>query len=261
MKTLARLLSLFLAAVMCLSLVSCGTKEDVYERAGNYLKKEYPEREFTIENYEKRNETSGRYEINARCLDDGTAFKIYMYSSIAVTDSYSVERANAMMKTVVETELGEEMMKKFKNIQWNDIYADRATDYRFREVEVADSFALSDIVKLHEVKISENVTEAEIGGIIYDFMYALCDEAEDGCRISEAEFSFKIGRYTYRFKTSSAAVFALGRDGVTYYVLKNIAGTGNGFKDVEFEYFSAEEIEEAEKEQEEAKEEKRARRS
>jgi len=251
MKILSRVISLLLVAVLCFSLVSCGMVEDVYERVRKHLAKEYPSKEFTVINYEKRNETSGRYEINARCLDDGTEFKIYMYSKIAVTDSYSVERANEMMGDVIAAEIGEELIKKFKYIQWNDIFADRATDYRFREVAVADKFALSDIVKIHEIKIAENLTEAEIGAVVYDFMYSLCDEAEDACHIEEAEFVFKIGRITYSFKTSSKAVLGLGRDGIIYYVLKNVTNDNSYFKDVEFEYFSAEEIEEAEKEQEE----------
>lgn len=251
MKTLMRFVSLLLVALLCFSLVSCNTEEDIYERVREYLEKEYPSKEFTVIDYEKRNETSGRYEINARCLDDGTEFKIYMYSIIAITDSYSVERANDLMEAAVSTEIGEEMMKKFKYIQWYDIYADRATDYRFREVGVADKVLLSDIKKIHEIKISENVSETEIGGVIYDFIHSLCDEADDGCSIEEAEFIFKIGRLTYRFRTSSKGVLSLGRDGLIYYVIKNITGEASAFKDIEFEYFSAEEIEAAEKEAEE----------
>ena len=153
-----------------------------------------------------------------------------------------------MMEPVLAAEIGEELLKKFKYIQWNDIYADRATDYRFREVPMANAFSLADIEKIHEIKISENVSTADIGGVVYDFMHALCDEAEDNCNVREAEFTFKIGRYTYRFKTSSEAILKLGRDGTVYYVLMNITKNSGAFKDVEFEYFSAEEIEEAENE-------------
>ena len=247
MKTFLRFASLILIVAVCLSLISCGTsEEDVYERVRAYLEKEYPSREFTVMDYEKRNETSGRYEINARCLDDGTEFKIYMYSSIAVTDSYSVERANSMMNEVIASEIGEDLLKKFSYIEWYNIFADRATDYRFREVDVAESFSLADINEIYEIKVSENVSQSEIGGVIYDFMYSLCDEYEDGCDIENVVFTFKIGRYTYRFTTSSKAVLTLGRDGITYYVITNIARDNSAFKDVEFEYFTAEEIEEAE---------------
>ena len=253
MKTFMRVVSLLLLVALCFSLVSCSMEEDVYERVRKYLEKEYPGREFTVDSYEKRNETSGRYEINARCLDDGVEFKIYMYSSIAVTDSYSVERANSMMYEVLSAKLGEEFLKKFKHIKWYDVYADRATDYRFREVAVADEFTLADIKTIHEIKLSENVSEAEIGGVIYDLMFSLCNDAEDGCSIEKAEFVFKIGRHTYRFTTSSYALSKLGRDGVIYYVLSNITSDNGMFKDVEFEYFSAEEIEAAEKEAEKNK--------
>ena len=213
-------------------------------------KKEYPTKEFTVIDYEKRNETSGRYEINARCLDDSTDFKIYMYSSIAITDSYSVERANAAMSEVVEAVVGEELLQKFKYVEWHNIFADRATDYRFREVEVKESFTLSDITTINEIKISDSVTAADVGGVIYDFMYALCDNPSTPCNVEKAKFVFKIGRYTYHFTTSSEAVLELGRDGVVYYVLKNVTGENGTFKEVEFEYFSADEMEEAELEKE-----------
>ena len=247
MKVLTRILSILLVVAFMFSAVSCGTTdEDVYERVRKYLAKEYPGKEFKVIDYEKRSETSGRYEINARCLDDGTEFKIYMYSSIAVTDSYSVERANSMMNEVIASEIGEDLLKKFSYIEWYNIFADRATDYRFREVDVAESFSLADINEIYEIKVSENVSQSEIGGVIYDFMYSLCDEYEDGCDIENVVFTFKIGRYTYRFTTSSKAVLTLGRDGITYYVITNIARDNSAFKDVEFEYFTAEEIEEAE---------------
>lgn len=246
MKILIRTLSLFLVAALCFSLCSCSTEEDVYERAQKYLAKEYPTKEFTIIDYEKRSETSGRYEINARCLDDSTDFKIYMYSSIAITDSYSVEKANAAMSELIESAVGDELLQKFKYVEWYDIYSDRATDYRFREVELKEAFALSDIITINEIKISDSVTAAEVGGVIYDFMHSLCDDPASQCDVEKAEFVFKIGRYTYYFTTSSEAVLELGRDGVIYYVLKNITGEGGTFKEVEFEYFSDNEIEESE---------------
>jgi disulfide oxidoreductase YuzD len=246
MKTLARFASLLLVVIMCFSLVSCDVEEDIYERVQKYLAKEYPGKEFKVTNYEKQNETSGRYEINARCIDDGVEFRIYMYSSIAVTDSYSVERANGMMEEVMSAQLGDEMMKKFKYIKWHNVYADRATDYRFREVEVKDSYAVSDIEKIYEIRISENIRQAEIGSLIYDFMYSVCNGSEQEAEVKEATFVFKIGRYTYRFKTSSKAVLSLGRDGMVYYVISRVEADDKPFKEVEFEYFSAEEMEEAE---------------
>ena len=247
MKALTRILSLLLVAAMMLSLASCGTEEDVYERVGKYLEKKYPLKEFNIINYEKRNETSGRYEINARCVDDSVDFKIYMYSSIAITDSYGVERANLMMYELIEEKISEELLNKFKYIKWYDIFADRAVDYRFRNVPVSEEFALFDIETLHEVRISDSVKEADIGGVIYDFMYELC--ADGVSDIEKAEFTFKIGRYTYNFTTSSEAILKLGRDGTIYYVLSHTSSEGSTFKEVNFEYFSAEEMEEAELEE------------
>jgi hypothetical protein len=250
MKVLTRILSLLLAFAFMLSVVSCGTtEEDVYERVRKYLAKEYPSKEFTVIDYEKRNETSGRYVINARCIDDSIDFKIYMYSSIAITDSYSVERANQMMHEIIAEQISEELFSKFKHIKWYDVFADRAADYRFREVPVAEEFALFDIESLHEVRISENVREADIGGVIYDFMYDLCASPMSGCDIEKAVFVFKVGRYTYNFTTSSEAILKLGRDGTVYYVLNHISSEGSTFREVNFEYFSASEMEEAELEE------------
>lgn len=246
MKALTRILSLLLVLALALSLVSCGTEEDVYERVRTYLEKEYPGKEFTVIDYEKRNETSGRYEINARCLDDSVDFKIYMYSSIAITDSYSVERANSMMNELIEEQITEELFNKFKYIEWHDIFAERAADYRFREVPVAEEFTLFDIDEVHEIRISESVREADIGGVIYDFMYDLCLDGVSVCDIERAEFVFKVGRYTYHFVTSSEAILGLGRDGTVYYVLSHTTSEGSAFKEVDFEYFSAAEMEEAE---------------
>lgn len=243
MKTLTRFTALLLAFALCFMLVSCGEEEDVHEQVGNYLEKRYPGKEFTIIDYDKRSETSGRYEINARSVEDGIEFKLYMYS-INVTDSYSVERANKLMKALVEAEFDEDLKKSFKYVQCYNIYSDRATNYRFREVDYIKDYTLADIKDIYEIKISESVKEAEIGGVIYDFMYSLCDEEAEGCDIASAEFVFKIGRLTYRFTTSSKAVLELGRDGTIFYVLDNLSKSNNPFKDVEFEYFSPEEIEE-----------------
>jgi hypothetical protein len=233
-------------------MVSCNNEEDIYKRVREYLEKEYPDRKFTVIDYEKRSETSGRYEINARCTDDGdgTNFKIYIYSSITVTDSYSVERANHMMEDIIATEIGEELFKKIKYVNWYDIYADKSSGYGFRKVPVKETVSFSDLETIEEIKIDESVEMADIGGVIYDFMYALCNDTASACDISEAEFVFKSGRYTYRFKTSSEAILELGRDGTIYYIIKNITSQSSTFKDVEFEYFSADEIEEAELEKE-----------
>ena len=178
---------------------------------------------------------------------------VFMYSSIAITDSYSVEKANTEINEIISAATGEELLLKFKYINWYDIYADRATDYRFREVELKETFSLSDIKEIDEIKISESVQSADVGGVIYDLMYALCSKAENQCNIEKAEFVFKIGRYTYHFTTSSKAVLGIGRDGMIYYIITNITSESGTFKDVEFELFSAEEIEAKEAEKQKMK--------
>lgn len=239
MRNISRFVAFLLLVSLVFSIVSCtGYNEDVAERINTYLAKEYPGREFAVIDYEKHNETSGRYEINVRCLDDGVEFMMYMYSSIAVTDSYSVERANSMMAELVTDELGKELSEKIENITWNNIFAERATNYRFCEVELSEKFALAELDEIYEVELTTALSEEEIGEVIYDFVYELCDETEDSCEIERAKFVFKIDRVSYHFTTDSESVLNLGKDGVVYYIITNIEETPSSLREVELEYLS-----------------------
>ena len=75
-----------------------------------------------------------------------------------------------------------------------------------------------------------------MGKAIYDFVYKLCDDVEDNCEITRAEFVFKINRITYRFTTDSRSVLALGKDGVVYYIITNIEENSSSSREIEFEY-------------------------
>lgn len=237
MKILTRLTALCVLAVMVFSLISCGYTDDVGDRVENYLAEQFPDKTFDIIDYEKHNNTSGRYEINIRCRDDGVKFRMFVYSTIAVTDGYSVERANSMMKDAVEQELGESLAAKFADIIWYDIYADYAGNYRFREVELYDEVTLADLDKIHKVELEHSIAEADVGAVIYDFVYELCDEADDDCSLDSIVFEYKLGRATYTFTTDSASILNLGKDGVIHFVLTNLADSGVK-RDIELEYFS-----------------------
>ena len=237
MKILTRLAALFVLAVAVFSVASCGYTYDIVERVENYLAEEYPDKTFDIIDYEKHNNTSGRYEINVRCREDGVKFRMYVYSSISVTDGYSVERANYFMKEVIEQEIGEGLAGYFANIEWHDLYADNAKNYRFRKVDMDEEITLSDIDKLYKVELAHNLSEAEIGVIIHKFVYELCDEYSENCSFESVVFKYKIGRVTYTFTTDSRSVLNLGRDGVIHFVLTNLSGS-NSKREIELEYFS-----------------------
>ncbi len=254
MRNVSRFVACLLLFALVFSLVSCmGYSEDINQRINSYLAKEYPGREFAIIDYEKHNETSGRYEVNMRCLDDGVEFMMYMYSSIAVTDSYSVERANKIMTEIVTEELGKEFLKKFESITWHNIFADRATNYRFREITLTEKFSLASIGEIYEIKLASGLSEEELGETIYRFMYELCDEQEDGCKINRAQFVFKIDRVTYRFTTDSKAIMSLGEDGLVYYIIRSITSAPSSLREVEMEYLFIEAGEDTETGEEENK--------
>ncbi len=241
MSKVLRFVAFLLLVSLVFPLVSCtGYNKSITERVNAYLAEEYPGREFAIIDYEKQNETSGRYEINIRCLDDGVDFKMYMYSSIRVTDSYSVERANAMMNEIVSDELGKDLYEKFKNITWHNIYAEHVTNYSFRKIELAENFSLAELDTIYGVKLSSGLREEEIGEVIYDFVYSLCDEPEDDCEIELVEFVFQINRVTYRFKTDSKSILNLGEDGVVYYIITNIEENPSSLREIKLEYLSGE---------------------
>jgi hypothetical protein len=237
MRNISRFIACILIAVLVFSLFSCtGYSEDVAEKIEEYLENEYPGRKFAVLDYEKHNETSGRYEINVRCLDDGVEFMMFMYNSIAVTDGYSVERANSMMESAVREEIGNVLSKKIESVSWYNIYADRATNYRFREIDLAESFSVAALKEINEIELSASLGAEDVAETIYDFIYELCGE-EKNLEISRAEFVFKVNRVTYRFTTDSKAVLALGKDGVLYCIINNIDETPSSLREIEFEYF------------------------
>ena len=237
MKILTRLTALCVLAVMVFSLVSCGYNDDIGDRVVSYLAEEYPDKIFDIIDYEKHNNTSGRYEINIRCRDDGVKFRMYVYSTISVTDGYSVERANSLMKEAVKQELGESLVEKFTDIKWYDVYADYAENYRFREVDLYEEVALSDLDNIHKLQLAYTLSEAEIGAAIYDFVNELCDESADNCSFESVVFEYKVGRVTYLFTTDSCSILNLGKDGVIHFVLTNLTDSG-AKREIELEYFS-----------------------
>ena len=236
MKIIPKVTALLLVSVFLFSLTSCGYTLDVTERITTHLEKHYPEKSFDIIDYEQHNETSGRYEVNLRCRDDGISFRMFVYSSISITDSYSVERANSGMKELIFDKLDTETEEQLKNLQWYDIYADKAANYRFRKIELKEELSLADIESIYEISLKDGIDPAKIGGYIYDFVYALCADPANGCAFDSADFVYKIDRTTYTFTVDSQSVLNLGRDGVIHFVITNISDTSK--KEISLTYSS-----------------------
>lgn len=246
MKKLKKFTALFLVLIYTIVATSCKASEKVLEKINAYLTEEYPERSFSVMDYTKRNETSGRYEVNAVCLDDDIEFQIYIYSTITATDSYAVERANMQMEQAIRKEIDlfyKDLSKKFSSIQWLNIYADNAEGYSFRYIDPNKDYKLSDLNNsdIYRVELAEGLTISEVGGAIYDFM-------DDFYKytpyiIGKTTFVYTLNQVTYEFTTDAKTTNDLGKTGVVNLLLSNTVTSAekNGkviIQPVEFTFIS-----------------------
>lgn len=224
MKNIKKFTALFLLLGFLLVSASCQASEKVLDKINAYLTEEYPGKTFSVTSYTKRNETSGRYEVDAVCEDDSIKFQLYIYSTITATDSYSVERANMQMEKAIRTEIDlfyADLSSKFSSIQWLDIYADNAVGYSFRYVDHEKEYKLADLNNsdIYRVVLADGLTISEVGGAIYDFM-------DDFYRytpyvIGKTTFVYTLNQVTYEFTTDSKTTNDLGKTGVVNLLLSN----------------------------------------
>ena len=174
MKNIKKFTALFLLLGFLLVSASCQASEKVLDKINAYLTEEYPGKTFSVTSYTKRNETSGRYEVDAVCEDDSIKFQLYIYSTITATDSYSVERANMQMEKAIRTEIDlfyADLSSKFSSIQWLDIYADNAVGYSFRYVDHEKEYKLADLNNsdIYRVVLADGLTISELNQVTYEF--------------------------------------------------------------------------------------------
>lgn len=246
MKNIKKFTALFLVVLYIVAATSCRASDKVLEKINNYLTEEYPGKNFSVMDYTKRNETSGRYEVNACCLDDNIEFQIYIYSTISATDSYGVERANIQMEEAIRAELGlfnKNLSEKFKKIQWLDIYDDNASGYSFRYVDVNKDYGIRDLhnSKIYMVEFADGLTISEVGGAIYDFMDDFYSQTT--YVVKDTTFVYTLNKVTYEFATDAKSVHELGKTGVVNLLLSNTVTTVENdgriiTSPVEFSYFS-----------------------
>ena len=247
MKNIKKVTAIFLVMIYAFAVTSCRASEKVLSKINNYLEDEYPGKTFSVKDYTKRNETSGRYEVNASCNEDNIEFQIYIYSTISATDSYSVKRANIQMEKAIREELSlfnKNLSSKFKTIQWLDIYDDNAYNYSFRHVDAEKEYRIADLHNggIYMVELADGLTIAEVGGAIYDFMNDFYSHTT--LIIKDTVFVYTINSVKYEFKTDAKSAYELGKTGVVNELLSNMATSSDIGKNIytspiEFEYFSA----------------------
>ncbi len=224
MKIIKKLVALSLTAALIFMLSAC-SDEKIQKKVNEYLQGEYPGKTFKVEEYTKRSDTSGRYEVDVICLDDGISFMMYIYSNISAFDSYSVEKANKTVSDLVRKEFdalyGNGASDKFKNIQWLDMYDDNAGTYKFRTVDISEDITLSDAEDIYRVEFIDGLTVADVGSLIYDFMYLFHHNVELGESFGTATFVYTLGEVDYEYTLDVDAAHELGKTGVVNKVLSN----------------------------------------
>ncbi len=232
MKNIKKIAALFLLGLYIAIAASCQASDKTLAKINNYLTDQYPGESFTVMSYTKRNETSGRYEVNAvrnsSNGDNDIDFQIYIYSTISATDSYSVTRANLQMEKAIKEELAKtnkELPEKIAKIQWLDIYDDNAYDYSFRHVDAKKEYTIKDLhySKIHRVVLADGLTISSVGSAIYDFMNDFYDNTP--YVIKDTTFVYSINKVEYEFTTDSKTVHELGKAGITNLLLQNLVTT------------------------------------
>lgn len=224
MKKLQKISALILVAALLIMIITSCSSEKVIKKVDDYLESEYPNKTFEVIDYTKRTETSGRYEVNLICENDNVEFQMYIYSNISATDSYSVEKTNAVMSELITEKLdfvyGKNFSDKFEKIQYLDIYEDKESDYKFRTVDLDEELSLENVKKIYRVEFAEGLTVSDVGSAIYDFLNMF--HSYTPCKHMEATFAYTINQISYEFTADSETAFSMGKARVVNEVLKNI---------------------------------------
>lgn len=202
---LKKMLCLLLASCVIILAAGCTPSKSVQKKVLNYLHEKYGNNyDFEYVSYTQNKETSGRYEVNARCRNDGLDFKIFVYSSVLITDSYSVDRANAAMeKSIREFLLSRDYSDSIEKITWLNVFEDDATDYKFRTVPITEHYDLSDAENIYRVEMSDDLNPYQFVGGIYNFNADLLDS---GVELKSASFSFEYKDLTFVVETDSKSI-------------------------------------------------------
>lgn len=219
LSVLTALVVLFAAVAM----TGCTPSKKYQQKVLDYLTGEYPGKTFELLSYTQNKETSGRYEVKARCNEDGTNFDIYVYSMIFLTDGYSVSRANQKMTVCFrDIIVGTEAFGYVEGIRWLRPFNEENTDYSFRHVENVDELTLDDVKTIDSVKLSE---VADIKQLALEITATIGAFDLAGVVLDEMYFDFDLGGRTFRLKTDTVSVRKAKDGELAAYISEEVENT------------------------------------
>lgn len=231
MKIARRVLGCLLALGIALSVIGCTPSKKIQNNVLSYLQEKYGENlSFEYVDYTQDKGASGRYEVNARCTTDGTEFMIYVYSSLFITDSYSVELANDTMDTAIrELFLTKEYSDYVEKITWKNLYEDDAADYRFRTVENPNFVDIREANRIYRVTLTPDRTPEQYVSWMFNFLY---DMKDSGAEVEDISFEFPYGDDTFLVHTDYGTIAEFGFGQVLYRIVPVIEAEAAKPKDL-----------------------------
>lgn len=202
-KKLKIVLLFTIIAAILLTCVACSLQKKYENAAGDYLKNKYPQRKFEMLSYEKdNNDTSGRYIVKIKCLNDNVTFDMYIYSSILITDSYNVDRANFNMKTLLKPILEDSGVEdKISNIEWLRKYNEESTDGSFISYDYPEDITIDNLKNsIYRVYIDETLELQDIAFVISRISRAF--ELNDKSLTIGFQFKYNNKNYVATLETS-----------------------------------------------------------
>ncbi|MBQ0010151.1 MAG: hypothetical protein KBS76_03505 [Ruminococcus sp.] len=218
MKTVRRVLGCLLILGITLSVIGCTPSKKIQNNVLSYLQDKYgDELSFEYIDYTQDKGASGRYEVDARCTTDGTEFQIYVYSSLFITDSYSVVLANgAMDKAIRELFLTKDYSFYIEKITWKNLFEDGTTDYRFRTVEHPNIVDIREANRIYRVTLTPDHTPEQYISWMFNFLY---DMKDSGAEVEDISFEFPYGDDTFIVHTDYATIAEFGFGQVLYKIV------------------------------------------
>ncbi len=196
MKTFTKILALILIACIVLALMlSCNKEKKYSDLALQHLKSRYAENTFTVNNVVREGDTSGRYVVDANCNEDKIDFKVFVYSSLLISDGYSVTKANSIVDSELDSLLTENHYDEYvSDIQWLRIYNESGTDYSFVEVNDPEKVTLEDVKDISKIVFRKDISLEDISELII----SLSELLEETCiNLETISFEFVINGKTY----------------------------------------------------------------
>lgn len=221
-KTLSALLALLFCG-MAVLMTACTPPKKYQQKVLDYLTEEYPGKTFELTSFKQNKETSGRYEVSASCNEDGTKFDIYVYSTVFLTDGYSVVRANKRAAVLLrEKVVGTDAFEYIADIRWLRIYNEDSTDYSFRHVDNVEELTAKDITSVDTVTFNSPIEASDAEKGIRATVNAF-DAA--GMTLESVGFEFTVGYKSCRLTTDSASVANASDGEIAEYIASELSST------------------------------------